>query len=65
MIVYALMLDWYDFENHLNLISIYETKELAEKAKESYISKLGLSDEEELIITECLLNESFWENKND
>ncbi len=62
--VYILMCLWSDFETHNDILGVYESKELAEKAKEKYSSIASLDEDDELVIDEVVLNHFIWEKEN-
>ena len=56
--VYLLMYCWVDFETHNDVLGVYETKELAEKAAEEYRNShsLYMDPDGELCVEKALLN---------
>lgn len=65
--VYLLMYCWTDFETHNDILGVYETKELAEKAAEEYRNysySLSIDPDSELCVEEALLNHFVWEKEN-
>lgn len=62
-VIYLLMCNWADFEIHDDILGVYETRELAEKAAEEYRSShsLWLKDlDGELRVDQALLNRFVW-----
>ena len=66
-VVYLLMYYWADFETHNDVLGVYKTRSLAEKAAEEYRDSHSLSMDpySELYVEEALLNHFVWEKEND
>jgi len=62
-VIYLLMYDWTDFETHHDILGVYETRELAEKAAEEYrnLHTLWKDFDAEFCVKQALLNRFVWE----
>ena len=66
-VIYLLMYYWADFETHNDVLGVYKTKSLAEKAAEEYRNShsLYIDPDGELCVEKALLNRFVWEQEED
>ena len=66
-VIYLLMYSWVDFEVHDDILGVYETRELAEKAAEEYRNTHSLWKDldGEICVEQTLLNHFVWEQEVD